>query len=514
MIHFYANDPSAVGVELLQVSPTPGLLSDFPIRHPTNVKPQYYEPGTIHFQFWQATESLRRGKALWTLAAGPFQWYTGKSLPINLRAGRDFNAYYDRRGLKFFYEKDPSGDNEVFTCESPDIVCHEQGHAFLDVLRPDLWDSTFLEAAALHEAFGDCAAILISLQELTIRKAMLSQAGSNFRRSNLISRLAEELGMAIRYQEGRGSKRDPFLRDAVHSLVYVPPEMLPEDGPDSRLTAEPHNFSRIFTGAIYQTLIYALVKSLASSSSAAKNFIEQLLIDLSQELAKLLVVGIQEARLEPRLFRSVAEAMLEKAVLPDVRPVWRSAILYAFRKTRILGNVKPSSTKTSEAKPKTSLRKKGMIPKNLREANRPSFLHQAKRFLGMSQVCDLKFTCMKGLCLLGFQCKPLVLKGSRYGILRDVEIPVHVPVQVHLDPQGKKTFAHSKSSLSVQRENETHARAFAQQLLRAQKIYPIPVDRKPKEYHAHFAGYTHAVIREGSTRRLERLAFALGAVKK
>ena len=44
-----------------------------------------------------------------------------------LDQGVDLNAYYDRRALNFFHGPAPAGT--VFSGESPDIVCHEMGHA-------------------------------------------------------------------------------------------------------------------------------------------------------------------------------------------------------------------------------------------------------------------------------------------------------------------------------------------------------------------------------------------------
>jgi len=69
------------------------------------------------------------------------KWAATNTLNVLPRAGKDFNAYYDRSNLKFFYDIDTVTKKTVYTAESADIVSHEFGHAFLDILRPDLWNA-------------------------------------------------------------------------------------------------------------------------------------------------------------------------------------------------------------------------------------------------------------------------------------------------------------------------------------------------------------------------------------
>src|SRR6185295_4816749 len=97
------------------------------------------------------------------------------------------NAYYDphfdekgRRGAVLFgyfraSTKDP-GDNlpgqQVFTCLSHDIVCHEITHAIVDRLRPHFLDPTNLDVLAFHEGIADIVAIF---QHFTFPDALRSQ---------------------------------------------------------------------------------------------------------------------------------------------------------------------------------------------------------------------------------------------------------------------------------------------------------------------------------------------------
>lgn len=213
-----------------------------------------YDPATAEFRYWAAAEAIRRGTSLWSAALPPgTTWHgtNGRRLPIHLDDGDDFNAYYDRYGLHFFHGT--SAGRVVFSGESPDILCHELGHAVLDALKPQLWGASFVECAAFHESFGDISALLSALALLSVREAALTETGGRLYRSSRLSRLAEQLGWAIR--QFRPDVVDPdCLRNAVNSFFYRDPAQLPPSGPASALSSEPHSFSRVFTAAFLEAL--------------------------------------------------------------------------------------------------------------------------------------------------------------------------------------------------------------------------------------------------------------------
>ena len=86
-------------------------------------------------------------------------------------AGDDLNAFYDRASLQFFSHS--FGGDTVHSAESVDVVTHEQGHAFLDAIRSDFFEVPFIEVGALHEAFGDCTAMLCALEDKAVRDAVI-----------------------------------------------------------------------------------------------------------------------------------------------------------------------------------------------------------------------------------------------------------------------------------------------------------------------------------------------------
>ncbi|MCX6543272.1 MAG: hypothetical protein NTV05_02535 [Acidobacteria bacterium] len=214
--------------------------------------PGRYRRGTDAFRFWNAADSLTRGAQYWAgLMPEKARWHTGDVLPAMVDAGNDLNAYYDRHGLYFFH--DHVGGEAVYSGESPDVLCHELGHAVLDALAPALWNAAAIEAAALHESFGDISAMLSALELESVRTAVLTETAGRLSRSSRISRLAEQLGWAIRQSHPDAVDRD-CLRNAANSFFYSAPESLPPLAPASALSSEPHSFSRVFTATFLDAL--------------------------------------------------------------------------------------------------------------------------------------------------------------------------------------------------------------------------------------------------------------------
>jgi hypothetical protein len=102
--------------------------------------------------------------ALNSLQSGITKWAATPNLAVYPRAGRDWNAYYDRRSLRFFYETDKTTNHVIYSADSSEIVVHELGHAMLDSMRPDLWSASSIEIWAFHEGFADICAMLNLMQ--------------------------------------------------------------------------------------------------------------------------------------------------------------------------------------------------------------------------------------------------------------------------------------------------------------------------------------------------------------
>lgn len=265
----------------------------------TSVKPDSYQPGTPAFRYWTAAEALRRGADFWAPLLGVKQWQPGPVLPVGLDEGVDLNAYYDRSELAFFHGE--AGGKTVYSGESPDVLCHEMGHACLDAHRPELWDAPFIEVGAFHESFGDMSAILSALQLPSVRQTALDALEND--RSSDLSRLAEQLGWAIR-QIQPSSVNSDCLRDACNAFDYVDPQTLPDSAPATALSAEVHSFSRVFTGAFYE-ILGGMVKARSSSPTPAT------IVSVAADLATLLLAATTAAPVQPNYYAQVASHMID-----------------------------------------------------------------------------------------------------------------------------------------------------------------------------------------------------------
>jgi len=282
----------------LSTAPLPTAIRN-PPRAPAA---KVYSPGTPEFRYWVAADALRRGSDYWGSLLAGVTWEVGARLSVDLDHGVDLNAYYDRVGLRFFHGT--AGGRTVYSGESPDVVCHELGHAILDSIKPQLWDAASIEVAAFHESFGDMSAILTALQLPSLRQAVLTETGGVLYRASRLSRLAEQLGWAIRQDYPAAVDRD-CLRNAVNSFFYRDPDTLPSSAPAAMLSSEPHSFSRVFTAGFFEALAGMLAARPARD--------EANLLQVSRDMGKLLVTAIRTASVVPTFYSQVAANILEIA---------------------------------------------------------------------------------------------------------------------------------------------------------------------------------------------------------
>jgi hypothetical protein len=293
--------------------------------------PLEYDPSTREFRFWNAAAALARGIDFWAsvLPEGT-RWSTDSGpMRVNLDAGVDLNAFYARSdGLKFFH--DEVEGNAVFSGESPDVVCHELGHAILDALKPELFDATSLEVASFHEAFGDMSGMLSALQLESMRKFVLDQTAGDLRLNSRLSQMARELGWAIRQFAPTAVDRDS-LRNAANSFFYQDPADLPPEAPASELSSEPHSFSRIFSGAFLDVL----AGMFETSPSGNPDDEGDRLAAVTTDAGRLLVEGVRVAPVGSGYYRQVAAGMIQ-ADQSLFNGQYRSALSSAFVRRGIL----------------------------------------------------------------------------------------------------------------------------------------------------------------------------------
>jgi hypothetical protein len=343
-VNIFSNDPNANGIGLEQIMPPTGK-SPFSIPGWTG-KGGLFNPGTPEFQAGELFVVLTNTFASWVDFFGAdFQWQPKfAQLPIAPRAGKDFNAYYDRRGLKFFYATDPKTRQVMYTCESSDIVAHECGHAILDAHHPDYWDSLLGETGAFHEAFGDMSAMLVTLADPRVRAAMLAENNGDLAKSNVVSRLAEQLALGLfnaGYTDAVASWN--ALRDAANKFKYKDPDLLPGRAPGAKLSSESHSFSRVFSGAFYDLLvaIYEQIRKADGGLTA-----DAALSQARSDAGHLLAQGLILAPRGDAPFKTIASSMIT-ADQQNNQGMYFAALKKVFSTRRILKASESNALKKS-----------------------------------------------------------------------------------------------------------------------------------------------------------------------
>jgi hypothetical protein len=263
-----------------------------------------FQPGTPEFLFWQCREAALISINVWEqLHQSLTTWSAEAANPKRLKlvqdGGDDLNAFYDREHLAFFHHT--FGNRTTFSGASTDVVAHEAGHAFLDLLRPELFVSNVTEQGAFHEAFGDCLAILVALFDKKTRQKLL-QITSNLGAQNFVEGTAEDLSEGVKVELG-ASHPAAKPRRALNTFQFQLPTTLPSSGGPDVLTSEIHSFGRLFSGCFYDT-----IRNIFNNAPGAKN--EAKLLKAAKTAGKLLVLGAAQAPLAVRFFQSVGRAMV------------------------------------------------------------------------------------------------------------------------------------------------------------------------------------------------------------
>jgi hypothetical protein len=145
---------------------------------------------------------------------------------------------------------------------------------------------------------------LTALQLPSVRSGILQETNNDLSRASRLSRLAEQLGWAIR-QKAPDAVDPDCLRNAVNSFFYQSPDDLPTSAPAKQLSSEPHSFSRVFTGAFFDAL------ALMFASAGAPT--EDALLQVSLDLGTILVGAIAHSPVVPEYFAQIGGHMIALA---------------------------------------------------------------------------------------------------------------------------------------------------------------------------------------------------------
>ena len=170
----------------------------------------------------------------------PFRWQWGNApLVVRPYAGEKHSVHYSREKVEisFSYCKHPTRKEILFMCRNPDIVAHLTGHLVLDAIKPSFYgEGVPEETRALHEAFADITAIFAHINFLDTCEAIMNACNGDLSHpSNFLPEIDEGL-------------RNVFGRE--YGLRNVTPNLKIID-----VVAEYHDWSRVFTSAIYGILV-------------------------------------------------------------------------------------------------------------------------------------------------------------------------------------------------------------------------------------------------------------------
>jgi len=502
-IQVYRDDPAARGDRLVDVDPPRAIASGpwaFRIEGPAP-PPGRYEPGTPEFLYWELAFALDRGKRFWTRRLPrPGVWNPGAILPAVPVAGQDFNAFYDRTALRFFRGVDPRTKAAVYSGASPDVSTHEQGHAILDAMRPDLWDAPHFEVAAFHEAFGDLAAIFGALTEPVLDADVVGATRDDPARSNLVSRLAEQLGEAVRDAYGPDAALPGALRDAVNDFRYVDPTTLPDQAPAKSLSAEPHSFCRVMTGACWDALV-AIFRATPGADRAAA------LSSAADRTARLCIAAADTAPSGADFFGRVARRLVREASASEAAGIADALAAALFRRALLASPEVPAEL-SPDPDPDvpapdgpTASPVPGVLVRAIESrlgAGGGRLLVRGSRGAPEEGAADLRV-------LRGRRCRDLVLHGREYGPADGAAVELSDGFALGFGASGFLTA--SRVHVAKNRDEED-ARAFVRHLARLGRIAAFS-SRRPDAVALAKARHSHAVVRGADgVRRLRRFWFS------
>ena len=497
-IRVFLNDPAGRGDSLVAQDP-PRATEKGPWGFRVEGKtpePRAYAPDTPEFLHWQLASALERGKRLWTRRLpGAGTWIPGAVLPAVPVAGKDLNAFYDRKALRFFRDVDAKTGAVVQSGESPDVVTHEQGHAVLDALRPDLWDAPHFEVAAFHEGFGDLAAIFVALAEPALAAEAIAATKADPSRSNLVSRLAEELGRAVRDAYGPDGAMPGALRDAVNTFRYEDPKGLPDSAPARSLSAEPHSFCRVITGACWDAIVAAFRATPGDDRAAA-------LALAADKTARLAVAAAETAPSGADFFGRVARRIVREAAAAGDVDLARALAVDFFRR-RLLESPEVPEDLRPDDDPAVVLPPDGATPS-------PALTRAIEARLPPGRGGELLFLGARGSgppsaarqILRGRRKRDLFLHGAEYGPADGAAVEISDAFALGFGPSG---FLEASRVHPAGDEDAEDARAFVRFLARGRRIADAD-GAPPDALHLAREGKSHAVRREADgVRRLRRV---------
>lgn len=226
---------------------------------------------------------------------------------IHPHAGEGLNAFYNNQNgsINFLYAEDPHTNSLIDSSTSMEVVAHETGHAILDGIRPNYLQSLDVSSGGFHEAFGDTIALLATLQEDDVIEAAYQETGGDLSQPNCISRMGEALGKAMR------GEKSPYVRNALNDQKYRDAHFLPFFAFPQGQALEPHAYSQVWSGAVYDVLRVLVSEKMQDSSMTFVDAVK----GTRDELGGLVMRSLELAPPGKISYKEAAIAMLKADAL-------------------------------------------------------------------------------------------------------------------------------------------------------------------------------------------------------
>lgn len=223
-------------------------------------------------------------------------WAENQTLLVNPSKIKGIATSYDRNELGFSYRK--FGIENFCSANNANVVAHSLGHAFLDAIRPDIWNVNYFEVVAFQEAFAEINAIssMLSWKELAL------EAVNN---REILSKTAVDVGNALKFIGMKPYNTEDFWGNAINDFTYMNHMILPLHGSLAELTQEPENFARIWISTWWNILI-----EIAESLS---NPFEEALVLARNIINKYQIEAFCYAPFNPDFFATMAGLILDIA---------------------------------------------------------------------------------------------------------------------------------------------------------------------------------------------------------
>ncbi|MFW5748930.1 MAG: hypothetical protein ACOCYT_04875 [Chloroflexota bacterium] len=220
----------------------------------------FYWPGDPRFDqvnvFYFTTFTLRMYERY---ARRALPWaFSAPRITVDPDSGNQANAFYSEQERLIGFHSFKVGGERISTAHSADIINHEAGHAVLDGLR-DLYNESFGKGpGAFHESFADISAMLVALHDDSLIRRLLEWTNDSLDMDNFVTRVAEHLNHVLNGEgEAHVESGMIYLRNAFNDFTWQPFDALEYNPaePEFTLGRQPHNYSRLFTGAFYDMLV-------------------------------------------------------------------------------------------------------------------------------------------------------------------------------------------------------------------------------------------------------------------